>query len=177
MDRTGMKYGHLTFIDKASSGIGSQGALWNLRCDCGNVSQKRAKYVTNGRVKTCGKCELSSRLRNHKGRSRLTGEKAMQAVYNRAVSGGRSAGLSYIDYVHIITQKCTFCGAAPRSKNKGPKVATNELCYDVEAKNVTAEDCYPICTECRIHKGRSKPSEYLGYLIRIVQHLTNNIPT
>ena len=43
MDKTGMKYGHLTLIDKADSGGNGIGALWNEQCDCGNVEQKRAK--------------------------------------------------------------------------------------------------------------------------------------
>jgi hypothetical protein len=177
MDRTGMKYGHLTFIDKADKGINGEGALWNVRCDCGNVSQKRAKYVAAGRVKTCGKCELSVRLMTTRGPKRPTGDKAMQKLYNDAMSRGLTAGLDYTSYTSIITQKCTFCGKAPRQKNKGPKIAHNEMCWDVEAKLVTGDDCYAICTECRIHKGRSKPSEYLDYLIRCVQNLTKYMPT
>lgn len=176
MDRTGRKYGHLTFLDKAESATNGEGAIWNVRCDCGNVSQKRAKYVAAGRVKTCGKCELSRKLMTTRGVKRPTGDKAMQKLYNTAVSRYMTAGLAYDEYVSVITQNCVFCGKIPRLKNKGPKIAHNEMCWDDMAKHVTAEDCYTICTECRIHKGRSKPSEYLDYLIRCAQHLREFIP-
>ena len=98
-------------------------------------------------------------------------------IYNTAMSRGLTAGLDYTSYVSIITQKCTFCGKAPRQKTKGPRVAHNEMCWDKTAKNVTGDDCYSICTRCKVKLGKDKPAEHLEYIMNCSIYMQTYLPT
>lgn len=56
-DLTGMRFGRLTVIDKASPAKGSHGenlSRWNCICDCGNKRIVRALVLLNGRTLSCG---------------------------------------------------------------------------------------------------------------------------
>lgn len=56
-DLTGMRFGNLTVIDYAYSKRYKSGqvkAIWNCKCDCGNIAQISAHYLKSGKKKNCG---------------------------------------------------------------------------------------------------------------------------
>ena len=167
---SGCKYGHLTVL--SSEMKPSEGGLYlNTLCDCGNLSQKRAKYVTAGRIKTCGKCQLGRRLMSTRGKPRLGGEKATQALYNSAVARGTTAGLPFEDYILRIKENCACCGSAPRQKTPKLKLLFNFVVIGKLAQVDTEGSVMVVCGICRRRIGVQNPWEFLDYLIKCALHL------
>ena len=52
-DLTGEKFGKLTVIKRLDE-KSKHGAIWVLKCDCGNTSKAVTSDLTSGKVKTCG---------------------------------------------------------------------------------------------------------------------------
>lgn len=169
MLKSGSKYGHLTAVGR----VDGPGGMWLVKCDCGNVSEKRGKYITSGRVKTCGKCHLGRRLMATRGRVRITGDLGYQKLYNAALTRGETAGLSYDVYVSKIKQNCAFCGSEPCHRTRGPKVAHNYLVIPKEVQVVTAEDVWTACPRCLKKMGQDSAMKFLEYLIKCTEHLNN----
>ena len=167
---SGCKYGHLTVI--SSEMKPSKGGLYlNTLCDCGILSQKLAKYVTAGRVKTCGKCQLGRRLMATRGKPRLGGEKATQALYNRALARGTTAGLPFETYITRIKENCACCGSAPRQKTPKLKLLFNFVVRGKLAQVDTEDSVMVVCGTCRRRIGVQNPWEFLDYLIKCALHL------
>ena len=53
IDETGNKYGFLTVLKYIGSTDGG-GALWECKCDCGNIITTRADALRSGHTKSCG---------------------------------------------------------------------------------------------------------------------------
>ena len=164
----GSKYGHLTLIGR----LDGPGGIWMVQCDCGNVTQKRIKYVTAGRVKTCGKCQLGRRLMATRGKVRQAGDKGYQKLYNRALTRGETAGLTYDQYVSKIKQNCIFCGTEPCQRKRGPKVRYNNLVIPKVSQVDTAELTCTACPKCYNKLGDDNMLEYLEYLVKCSKHLS-----
>jgi len=52
-DLTGKRFGKLTVL-KQSNKTSKHGAVWELKCDCGNTSTAVTSDLTSGKIKTCG---------------------------------------------------------------------------------------------------------------------------
>lgn len=94
-DLSGMKFGYLTVLKKVPSHITSGGhslAVWECRCDCGNVVEVLAGNLRTGNTKSCGKCDL---IPTHYGLVDLTGQRfgyltVLRRAENHVSSGGNS---------------------------------------------------------------------------------------
>lgn len=53
MNIKGHRYGLLRVVKQAESKPG-QGASWQCRCDCGNITVARAKDIKDGNTRSCG---------------------------------------------------------------------------------------------------------------------------
>jgi hypothetical protein len=58
-DIQGMKFGHLTVIDRADNNAENR-AMWRCECVCGNTSIVMGKSLRSGHVKSCG-CQRGNR--------------------------------------------------------------------------------------------------------------------
>lgn len=59
MNLVGMKFGHLTVVEKAENHIQPSGksvVMWKCKCDCGNESIILASNLTSGNSTRCKKC-------------------------------------------------------------------------------------------------------------------------
>lgn len=65
-DWTGKKFNKLTFKKPCGRTIGSK-IKWQVNCDCGNSSIVIPHDVSSGKIKTCGKCERHSTIKNWNG--------------------------------------------------------------------------------------------------------------
>ena len=171
MDLTNEKYGHLTMVGRIDRG----GGWWLAKCDCGNVTEVRAKYVRAGRVKTCGKCELGRRLMATGGRIRAKGEKAVSMLYNRyvrqEVERGSNPVLEYNVYAEKIKEKCVFCGRDPLQRKKGPRIPYHNLVNTSSSRVSTADDWVSCCNKCRRWMGQSNYIDFLEHVYKIVQNI------
>ena len=74
-DITGMRFGHLTVIQRMPSN--SQGrSMWLYRCDCGKESMTQGKLLKNGHTKSCG-CQRGNRETKYGARAKQIPEYAV----------------------------------------------------------------------------------------------------
>lgn len=165
------KYGHLTVVGK----LEGTGGKYLTRCDCGNMKEVQGKYLTAGRVKTCGKCELGRRLMATKGRIRAKGDKAVSMLYNRYVRSEVEWGSAYIMpldiYARKIKEKCAFCGRDPLQRKKGPRIPHHNLVLLDRSQVVTEDSWVSCCNTCERWKGKWNYVEFLEHVYKIVNHI------
>jgi len=54
-DLTGQTFGRLTVIQRC--GVTNDGhALWECKCECGNITKVNGRYLEHGQINSCGKC-------------------------------------------------------------------------------------------------------------------------
>lgn len=167
---SGCKYGHLTVISEVRA-ANLDGLWFTVKCDCGILSQKRAKYVKSGRVKTCGTCQLSRRLMASRGTPKVWGEKADHLLYNRATTRGTTAGLPYETYITRIKENCACCGSAPSQKFSGVHGLYNSVVRGKTTQVDTDDSVMTVCGICRRRIGVQNPWEFLDYLLKCAVHL------
>lgn len=69
IDRTGMKFGHLTVLREAEPRYTKSGiklAMWECECSCGNVITVFATNLTSGHTTQCRECGLKNFYGNRK---------------------------------------------------------------------------------------------------------------
>jgi hypothetical protein len=139
------------------------------------MKEVRAKYLTAGRIKTCGKCELGRRLMATGGKSRAKGEKAVSLLYNRYIKQEMEGGSTYIldvsEFTNKIQENCTFCGRSPLQRKKGPKIPYHSIVPLVRGQVVTAKDLIACCNKCERWKGSSNYLEFLEHVYNIVRNV------
>lgn len=64
IDRTGMKYGRLTVLYRASNK--GKHTVWHCQCECGNELDVLGFCLTNGNTKSCGCLNTESRIKTGK---------------------------------------------------------------------------------------------------------------
>lgn len=116
IDRTGQKFGRLTFVCLTGKKRGGA-PEWEFNCDCGNKHYAIAKHVVSGTTKSCG-CL-------HKENGLSLGEKAKtgnyQRKYNPVISSARviyvkryNDGCSFEDFFLLSQEPCYYCGDNPQ---------------------------------------------------------------
>ena len=183
MNYTGNKYGHLTLIGKVAES-NKPGTVWMARCDCGNMREVLLKYVRAGRVKTCGKCELSRRLMSPNKSKFMGTEKAIQYLYNRFITKEMDRGRTYILPLNLYTRKikenCVFCGAEPIQRKKGVRMKYNNLTFlqqNSTLQGITDSDYMSCCTTCNRWKGESNYLKFVDHVVKIVNNLASKANT
>lgn len=172
-DLTSQKYGHLTVLGRMDGRKG-----WCLaKCDCGNVKEVRAKYLTAGRVKTCGKCELGRRLMASRGKVTNKTVTAVSLLYNRYVRKEMERGSTHIldhsVFAKKIQENCTFCGRSPLQRKKGPRVPYHGLVELVRGQVVTDADLVACCNKCERWKGQDNYMDFLEHVVKIAKHISS----
>jgi hypothetical protein len=165
------KYGHLTVIGK----LEGTGGKYLTKCDCGNVKEVRGKYLTAGRVKTCGNCELGRRLMATKGRIRAREGKAVSLLYNRYIKREVERGSTYMMDLPVFTRKiqenCAFCGRSPLQRKKGPRIPYHDLVILDRSQVVTEDSWVSCCNTCERWKGQSNYVDFLEHVYKIISHI------
>lgn len=114
---TGKTYGRLTAIEWAGSRKGG-GAMWRLRCECGNTIVCDGANVRNGRTKSCGCLKSEGPVRH--GLSHTTTHNIWVGMKQRCLNqnapafrhyGGRGIGLC--DRWHSFDAFLADMGEAP----------------------------------------------------------------
>lgn len=177
-DYSGSKYGHLTLLRYAKPGGSGRGAIWDARCDCGNVKQVVAKDVANGRIKTCGICEYHSRLREPNPAGYIAVNKAQKLIYAKlvkeSVRRGNTWQLSLEEVMDITGKSCVYCGDKPSQKIKNSKLVYSELDRLDPMVGYTLTNVVPCCYTCKQMKSGRNYQKFLDKVVKIYQHIFNS---
>lgn len=116
-DYTGRKIGRLTLLGYDRPGGPGVGAFWHVRCECGRVTSKIARFVAAGKVVSCGECPKTSR---HSSLPKRVGaalpsaiRKGYRALLVRAAASAAEITLTQAEYRAKFEGKCLFCSTVP----------------------------------------------------------------
>lgn len=179
----GKKYAHLTILADAGPGGPGVGRLWLCRCDCGNVVTKILKDIRGGRVKTCGKCQLSRRLMGKRPNSpsRLgasssrAGEAFFRKLAKEAMDRGADWRLLPAEVAEITSKECAYCGSRPVQSKGSRKKARNHLDLIVSGKLYAPNTVVSCCSSCRQMKGKSNYVEFLDKVLGIAENIQKKL--
>lgn len=182
----GKKYAHLTILADAGPGGPGVGRLWLCRCDCGNVVTKVLKDIRAGRVKTCGKCQLSRRLMGRKPSSSGTssrqgasslraGEAFFRKLAREALDRGADWRLLPAEVAEITSSECTYCGSRPVQSKNSRKKARNHLDLITPGKVYTPDTVVACCSSCKRMKGQANYVEFLDKVLGIAENIQKKL--
>lgn len=171
IDIVGKRFGFLVVISKNGSRKTSTGRsqiLWNVQCDCGNMSIVYAGHLSNGHTKSCG-CKNGLNNENY-------GPVKVKWIYDRnATERGIEQKLSLEDISGIIKRNCTYCNAEPANhlkKKEGHREMDfyyNGIDRMDNSIGYTPENSVPCCAQCNYAKGTLSGEEFIALARRIVK--------
>ena len=174
-DYTGKRYGHLVMLKFVRSNVSGLGSTWLALCDCGNQKEVTARMVACGRVKTCGNCEYSRRLRTGRVLDRVNGKsqekKMWKRLYTAAMAGDVPWTIEWTQFLNIIKKECNFCGEVPR-QNVGEYSRVDLIGRTL---GYTLDNCQPICKACQTLKGQRNYVEFLDLVLKIAHNISSKI--
>jgi len=171
MDLTGKRFGHLLVLGFVghTRGVGSRShPVWRCRCDCGNLSDKRASNLYTGHTKSCG-CMIGGPL--------PLGQACFNRLFGRYKRGARARGLAFelsADEFHTLTScSCEYCGEPPSQReNVGPHngtyVYTGIDRLDRRIGYIQG-NVVPCCRTCNDMKGVLGRDEFIARVKRIAR--------
>lgn len=175
-DYTGKRFNHLVLLHFDRSGGKGVGAYWKVRCDCGVVKSLLARQVLHGQVKTCGKCEYTSRLIDSRSRPKVTLKQAERIVFSKhtALALNRRVPwtLSIDQFLELIRDKCAFCGKEPIQGIRGSRLRYNGINRNEMSGGYTPENSITCCERCTRWKGASNSREFLEELMGVASNIT-----
>lgn len=161
VDYSGKKFNHLTMIAYIKPGGSGRGAIWMAQCDCGAPKEVLAKYVVGGRVKSCGKCVYTRKLRHvPKGFKTTLQRKNYVKQIHRALRDGQKWEITAEHYKDLVSKECMVCGREPKARDHLVETPTRTHPY-------TNETVITICRRCRELKGRDNLVALLDLLVKI----------
>lgn len=105
-DYTGQKFRKLTFIRPVWD-VEKGKTIWELQCDCGNLTTAAAYHVVSGAIRSCG-CFLKEVLQKRRIYEPIMS--SAHEVFNRSY---KDQGLDFDTFFQLSQQNCFYCGSAP----------------------------------------------------------------
>lgn len=166
-DETGKKYNYLTFVSFLKHGKQGTGAIWIVRCDCGELKEVHRTNVIKGKVKTCGKpaCVILKRLRQEMNRNtpKQVGMKIYAQYVRLAAKRRKSWSLTPEAFCAFLPMPCTYCGSPADPHNEVDRVH-RRLGY-------SQDNCVPSCQTCISVRARLPVQEFLNHIHKIYTHI------
>ena len=144
-DLTGRTFGKWTVIGRAPNG-GDR--AWECRCACGTTLHISGCDLTNGRRKSCIKCQEHPSIR-------LRPYEALFNTVRKFRTGGRAWSITYEQFLTFTAiDNCRYCGAEIKWSKFSKQYS---LRYNLDRKNntedYTFDNCVVCCKRCNYAKG------------------------
>lgn len=187
-DYTGLKVNKLTF-SKPTDKINDRKIIWELICECGNITYSTAYPITSGRIKSCG-CYAKEMAKVSAKQQGLSNRKYPPIISSaRRVWKYYSDGCDFETFYTLSQQPCYYCGKEPfRSFNIGSKQRKSENTSELQklegnfvyngldridsSKTHTPDNIVPCCWDCNDMKKDRTQEEFLLHIKRIHNHLS-----
>jgi hypothetical protein len=178
-DRTGKKYGRLTFVRPTDQRDGGR-VVWEMLCDCGNTIYKRYDNVVNGGSVSCG-CKLQEI-------KALIGTRSVRKHHPRISVARQRWACMYRDcnfdlFLKLSQQPCAYCGRGPHRTSSLPSTIAqseyqkkegvftyNGLDRVDNTKGHTEGNVVPCCWTCNHMKGQLTREEFIAHIERVYNH-------
>lgn len=183
-DLTGQKYGKLTFLRFTGTTKG-RGAVWELMCDCGNITTGVLAKVVNGSKVSCG-CQIkitSARLG------------LLTRKFDPVVSLARRCwytsykGYPFDLFLTMSQLPCDYCGRLPHRKRKVVSCKSNQFSeIQTQAtftwngldridstKGHIEGNVVPCCWDCNRMKSDMSRDEFIAHIKRMYDHSVHDL--
>lgn len=179
LDLSGAKFNNLLAIQYEYSK--NKHSFWSFLCDCGNTVTKEARYVKNGRIKSCGCLRYKTSSIIGKKYGKLTKEEGYSTkryLYNLYRKGARRRNytyeLSFQETIDLTSQNCYYCGIAPykiidRDDYFG-SYTYNGIDRIDNSKGYSVENCVPCCFVCNRAKGIMTQEQFKEWVDSLYNH-------
>jgi hypothetical protein len=168
IDRTGQKFGKLTFIKRLEN---DKKYRWELRCDCGKILFAKSGDVVSGHTKSCG-CILRETIAEI-GRKKRIHTPIMSTVttiwrHQRYNDGDITAE----NFYKLSQQNCYYCGSVPSNKatsKNGTPFIYNGLDRVDSSKTHMLNNVVTCCKQCNYAKLDYTQEEFLDMCRRVAE--------
>lgn len=200
-DLTGMVYGRLTVVRRASQDQSRHGARWECLCSCGKTKVTFGHNLVRGGVKSCG-CIHKEQLVERNRAAHLVAEPWLvdMRLYIRKLGFRKKrAGLgsnqhqslpsanehpatafawnlSLEAYKKLVTSACFYCGSLPNQRPKGVlmrelDLRRNGIDRKDNARGYDEDNCVSCCASCNREKRAQSFEVFIENTRRRYEHL------
>lgn len=169
----GQKFGRLTAIrlsEFKSSNLKRRERYWTCLCDCGIQKDIISSSLRSGNTQSCG-CINKERVEKMCGDF---GKSIINKVYigykNSAKKRDLDWKLSKEEFLLLVKNKCTYCGASPEKKYIDGLYGYAEL-NGIDRKDSSIgyifTNCTPCCSVCNQMKWTFSKCDFLNHIQKI----------
>jgi len=173
IDLTGQRFFRLKVIHLYGKDKNGQ-AIWECKCDCGNIKNIRSNSLRRGAIKSCG-CWRKEKSPHNK---LPYGVAAQHKLYNdykkRAKYDDISFDIEYEDFISLTKRTCEYCGRIPsnviepQNKNSGSYIYNGVDRRD-NTKGYTKDNCITCCEICNRAKKDLSLEEFYHWIHRLIE--------
>lgn len=163
INEVGNRYNQLTVLNFSGNRTKGGSALWECKCDCGNVRLVDGRRLRNGMTKSCG---CLRKIDKYKA--------SFNAVYSgylkSASKRGHEFALTKDDFKDITQQNCHYCNSIPskvhceKTNHYNGHYKYNGIDRMNPSIGYIKSNCVPCCWRCNKAKGMMDYLEYLDFI-------------
>jgi hypothetical protein len=167
----GLRFGHLTALERVGRHPTQRTAIWKWRCDCGNEREIEARRVVAGHTRTCGKCELKHKLTSESVSNKSALGKRVTREYQRYIEKAKRRRkkwqLTLEEFSQLVTSNCTLCNTPPSLQHLNRiEPASSEMQY-------TLGGVYVQCPKCEQTYSKVGISQIIERIFAAHKHLSS----
>jgi hypothetical protein len=179
-DWAGLKFNKLTFIRPTNKRTTQNDAIWELQCECGNLTYSNVANVVNNQSKTSCGCVASNRMKELCQLARkfppiISSARRVWQRYNKD-------GLDFDTFFDLSQQNCYYCGLGPSTiynymnyygrpvsdiQKLNGAFTYNGLDRTDSSKGHTIDNIVPCCWVCNCMKNDLSEEEFYAHIERI----------
>lgn len=173
-DMSGQRFDRLLVIGRDGTYLRNRLAVWQCKCDCGNVSSVRGASLRKGTTKSCG-C-LSKEMTSAR-MSLPDGESSFNTLYRSYQKNAEKRGWNFDIgkslFRRLVIQPCYYCGELPTNISKGNKNTNGVFVYNgldrVQNKiGYIPDNVVPCCRRCNYIKATFSVGDFISHCKKIV---------
>lgn len=175
-DYTGQKYHKLIFLRYFWNEERNR-TMWELQCDCGNLTIAAAYHVVSGAIRSCGCFKKGLRKPGQGSRKYEPMMSSAREVYNRSY---KDQGLDFDIFFQLSQKNCFYCSRPPHQtfniSKKRDVIFTEQANFTYTGldrvnplRGHSADNIVPCCWTCNYMKRTSTVEEFHAQIKRIYE--------
>lgn len=171
IDLTGQRFGKLTALYRATNGNFGN-ARWVCLCECGKQIRVDSHNLRRGQTKSCGCFDTHHRYNDET----LSSKNFLYTIYKgSAKERGIKFSLKFEDLIHIVQQRCHYCGSPPTKLFKAQRARKGFLCHGIDRLDnegdYVLENAVPCCKDCNYAKMEKTQEDFRKWIDKCYHNL------
>lgn len=177
----GQKFSKLTVLSNRI--IINSLSNWECICDCGNIILVKQIHLLRGYTKSCGCLQKQIALNNlKKAAQKIIKYTDEESICAHLKKGYNDTDLSLQEFISLIKQNCTYCGAEPsnaihyiRKSSKDKLFYYNGLDRVDNSKPHTKDNVVPCCFICNRSKRERSKEDFINHMQKIYSNMESKV--